>query len=140
MKGVRFDMNLLITGANGFMGKNLSQTLALRNDTLFLADVETTDEALREAAAQADFVFHLAGVNRPLDEADFRKGNTDYTQALLNMLEQGKCPPVLLSGSIQAALDNPYGVSKRLAENALRDYAARTGAKVFLYRLTNVFG
>ncbi|MEA4999141.1 MAG: NAD-dependent epimerase/dehydratase family protein [Candidatus Limiplasma sp.] len=133
-------MNLLITGANGFMGKNLSQTLALRDDTLFLADVDTPEETLREAAAKADFVFHLAGVNRPQNDAEFQTGNADYTLTLLEMLKQGKCPPVLLSGSTQAALDNPYGISKRKAEEAVQAYAAATGAKVYCYRLTNAFG
>ncbi len=133
-------MNLLLTGANGFMGKNLRISLETRGDHVFLADVDTPADALRGAALEADFVFHLAGVNRPTDEADFQKGNTDFTAVLLSMLEQGKKPRVLMSGSTQAALDNPYGKSKRLAEDAVRAYSERTGAQVYLYRLTNVFG
>ena len=133
-------MNLLITGANGFMGKNLRVSLETRGDSVFAADIDTPPDALRTAALEADFVFHLAGVNRPTDEADFQKGNTDYTAALLSMLEQGRGARVLMSGSTQATLDNPYGNSKRLAEEAVRAYAARTGAPVYLYRLTNAFG
>jgi UDP-2-acetamido-2,6-beta-L-arabino-hexul-4-ose reductase len=122
-------MNLLITGANGFMGKNLRETLRQGGDRLFLCDVETTPADLRAMAAEADFVFHLAGVNRPKDDAEFQTGNADFTQTLLSLLENGKKPPVLLSGSVQAALDNPYGRSKRMAEEALCAYAARTGAR-----------
>jgi UDP-2-acetamido-2,6-beta-L-arabino-hexul-4-ose reductase len=133
-------MNLLITGANGFMGKNLRISLEVRGDSVFAADIDTPAEVLRAAALEADFVFHLAGVNRPTDEADFQKGNADFTTELLALLEQGRRPRVLMSGSTQAALDNPYGQSKRLAEEAVRAYAARTGAPVYLYRLTNAFG
>lgn len=133
-------MNLLITGANGFMGKNLRMALAERGDTIWTADIDTTAEALREAALAADFVFHLAGVNRPVDEAEFQTGNADYTTELLALLEQGKKPPVLLSGSTQATLANPYGVSKRQAEQSVLAYGRRTGAPVYRYRLTNAFG
>ncbi|MCE5343503.1 MAG: NAD-dependent epimerase/dehydratase family protein [Eubacteriales bacterium] len=133
-------MNLLITGANGFMGKNLAATLRHGDDRLWLADVDTTESDLERMAKEADFVFHLAGVNRPKDEAEFQTGNTDFTVRLLNLLESGKKPPVLMSGSIQAALDNPYGLSKRHAEEAIRAYGARTGTPVYLYRLPNAFG
>ncbi len=133
-------MNLLITGANGFMGKNLRETLRQGGDRLLLCDVETTPADLRAMAAEADFVFHLAGVNRPKDDAEFKTGNADFTETLLCLLEKEKKPPVLLSGSVQATLDNPYGRSKRMAEEALRAYAARTGAPVYSYRLTNAFG
>lgn len=133
-------MNLLLTGANGFMGKNLRMALAERACSVFAADIDTSPAALREAALNADFVLHLAGVNRPTDEADFQKGNAGFTEELLALLEQGRKPPVLLSGSTQAALDNPYGRSKLLAEEAVRAYGERTGAPVYLYRLTNAFG
>ncbi len=133
-------MILLITGANGFMGKNLAAALRHGDDCLLLADVDTTQAELARMAWEADFVFHLAGVNRPKDEADFMAGNADFTARLLTLLEGGKKPPVLMSGSVQAALDNPYGISKRHAEEALRAYGARTGAPVYLYRLPNAFG
>lgn len=137
-------MNILITGARGFMGKNLRSALTGRcGDThrLMLLDMPHTEEELLAAAAEADFVFHLAGVNRPTDPADFQKGNADFTRQLLTLLkERGKRPPVLLSSSIQAALENPYGQSKLSAEQAVADYGRETGSAVYLYRLPNVFG
>lgn len=137
-------MNILITGARGFMGKNLRSALTGRcgdAHRLMLLDMPHTEEELLAAAAEADFVFHLAGVNRPTDPADFQKGNADFTQHLLELLkENGKRPPVLLSSSIQAALENPYGQSKRNAEQAVADYGRETGAAVYRYRLPNVFG
>lgn len=133
-------MNLLITGANGFMGKNLCATLSQGNDTLYRIDTDASEADLLHATQEADFVFHLAGVNRPVDEAEFQRGNADFTVRLLTLLEQGKKPPVLLSGSTQATLNNPYGISKRAAEDAVRRYGARTGAPVYLYRLPNAFG
>lgn len=137
-------MNVLITGARGFMGKNLRSALTGRcgdAHRLMLLDMPHTEEELLAAAAEADFVFHLAGVNRPTDPADFQKGNADFTRQLLTLLkERGKRPPVLLSSSIQAALENPYGQSKLSAEQAVADYGRETGSAVYLYRLPNVFG
>lgn len=137
-------MNILITGARGFMGKNLRSALTGRYGDahrLMLLDMPHTEEELLAAAAEADFVFHLAGVNRPTDPADFQKGNADFTRQLLTLLkERGKRPPVLLSSSIQAALENPYGQSKLSAEQAVANYGRETGSAVYLYRLPNVFG
>ena len=133
-------MNLLITGADGFIGRNLRAALQQTDHRLLLLDVDSTDVQLHSAAAQADFVFHLAGVNRPQREQEFFTGNADFTQVLLAALENGKRPPVLISSSTQAALSNPYGKSKLQAEEAMRGYHARTGAPVHIYRLTNVFG
>ena len=137
-------MNILITGARGFMGKNLRSALTGRYGDahrLMLLDMPHTEEELLAAAAEADFVFHLAGVNRPTDPADFQKGNADFTRQLMTLLkERGKRPPVLLSSSIQAALENPYGQSKLSAEQAVADYGRETGSAVYLYRLPNVFG
>ena len=137
-------MNILITGARGFMGKNLRSALTGRYGDahrLMLLDMPHTEEELLAAAAEADFVFHLAGVNRPTDPADFQKGNADFTRQLLTLLkERGNRPPVLLSSSIQAALENPYGQSKLSAEQAVADYGRETGSAVYLYRLPNVFG
>ena len=135
-------MHILITGAKGFMGRNLNHTLAtLRpEDTLHLIDTNSTADELAQAAEAADFVFHLAGVNRPKDPAEFKQGNADFTQQLMGLLENGKKPSVWLSSSIQAALDNPYGQSKREAEDAVRAYGERNGVPVYLYRLPNVFG
>lgn len=133
-------MHILITGAKGFMGRNLMYTLktARPDDVLYPIDIHSTPEELSEAARHADFVFHLAGVNRPQDPAEFMTGNRDFTASLLDMLE--KHPPVVISSSIQAALDNPYGQSKRAGEDAVRAYAQKTGAQAYIYRLPNAFG
>ena len=137
-------MNILITGAKGFMGQNLMAALqdraARQGDALFPIDMDASETQLLSAAANADFVFHLAGVNRPTDVADYQRGNGGFTEQLLRMLEGGKCPPVLLTSSTQAALDNPYGISKRAAEEALQAYGERNHQSIMIYRLTNAFG
>lgn len=100
-----------------------------------------TIDQLREFAAKAEFVFHLAGVNRPKDPEDYQIGNTGLTEQLIHILtETGRKVPVLLSSSTQAGLDNPYGLSKRGAEEAVFKYGRETGADVYVYRLPNVFG
>ena len=104
-------------------------------------DQENSPQALAEALAEADMVYHLAGVNRPQTEAEFTTGNVDLTAQLCDrLLALGRTTPIVLSSSIQAELDNPYGVSKRQAEAVVADYAARSGAHVVIYRLKNVFG
>ena len=135
-------MRIMITGAGGFMGRNLCEVLreCRPEDRLDLIDLATTREALESAAAEADFVFHLAGVNRPRDPDEFMRGNGDFTLELTALLERGKRPPVVLASSIQAALDNPYGASKRAAEDAVAAYARRCETRAYLYRLPNVFG
>ena len=133
-------MNLLITGADGFIGRNLRAALEPLNHRLLLIDVNSSETALQTAASQADFVFHLAGVNRPQNTADFQTGNADFTETLLCALEKGKQPPVLISSSTQAALDNAYGKSKYNAEQAIRRYYERVKSPIYIYRLTNVFG
>ncbi len=133
-------MHILITGAKGFMGRNLAYALrqARPDDTLHLIDIQSTQEERELAAKEADFVFHLAGVNRPQDPSEFMQGNCDLTRNLLTLL--AKQPPVVLTSSTQAVLDNPYGQSKRAGEEAARAYAAQTGAEVYIYRLPNAFG
>ncbi len=133
-------MRVLVTGAKGFVGRNLCLALGRMEGVEVLRyDLGNTRAELEEWAGACDFVFHLAGVNRPKDPAEFATGNTGFTEELLALLER-RPVPVLLSSSIQAALDNPYGVSKRAAEDAVRAYGERTGAAVFVYRLANVFG
>lgn len=135
-------MKILVTGAKGFVGKNLCLTLGRMEEVETLAyDRGQTEEELEAFLHEADFIVHLAGVNRPKDPSEFQSGNADLTGRILARLEAlGKATPFLLSSSIQAALDNPYGVSKRLAEEAVRGYGQRTGAPVYIFRLANVFG
>ncbi len=133
---------LLVTGANGFIGKNLTARLrAVGRGVVLAYDVDTPKEKLAEYAAKADFVFHLAGVNRPKDAAEFYTGNTGFTGELLRALEQaGNNAPVLMTSSIQAELENDYGKSKRAAEDAVFAHEAKTGAPALVYRLPGVFG
>ncbi len=135
-------MRVLVTGSRGFIGRNLIAHLQHLEDVeIFGYDIDNTPEQLEAWLAQADFVYHLAGVNRPKREEEFFEGNTDFTRAICQRLaRRADPPPMLLSSSIQAELDNPYGRSKRLAEEAVMDYARETGARAIIYRLTNVFG
>lgn len=132
---------ILVTGSQGFIGKNLVSHLARREDVEVLAiDQENGPEELSSAVAAADFVFHLAGVNRPQHEAEFRAGNAELTrQVCEGLAKAGSRAPIVLSSSVQAELDNPYGLSKRAAEAALTWYAGQ-GGRAVVYRLTNVFG
>ena len=146
-------MDILITGAKGFVGKNL--TVALENmksgndkthpeicvDELYCYDVDTAPTLLYEYCMKADFVLHLAGVNRPENTDEFMKGNFGFTSTLLDTLKMhNNTCPVMISSSTQAALDNPYGKSKKAGEDLLFAYAKETGAKVLVYRFPNVFG
>lgn len=133
---------ILVTGAAGFIGKNLIAQLKNAGYTAIYTYDKDTDPALLDMyTADCTFVFHLAGVNRPDDPAEFATGNCGFTAALLDSLRrQGNTAPVLLTSSIQAERDNPYGNSKRAAEELLSAYSRETGAPVLLYRLPNVFG
>jgi len=136
-------VRVLVTGASGFIGSNLCANLARRQEALSVLrfDVETPAEALAGLARQADFVVHLAGVNRPPDAAEFETGNADWTRRLLDLLRaRPKGVPFMLASSAQAALDNPYGRSKRAAEEAVFDYARDTGAPAHIFRFPGVFG
>ncbi len=146
-------MKILVTGAHGFVGKNLCA--ALKNIAegkdksfnispdieVFEFDIDTKAELLDTYCRDCDFVFHLAGVNRPKEQSEFMEGNFGFTSTLLETLKKfNNTCPVMISSSIQAALDNPYGLSKRAGEELMFDYSAKTGAKVLVYRLPNVFG
>jgi UDP-2-acetamido-2,6-beta-L-arabino-hexul-4-ose reductase len=135
-------VRILVTGANGFIGKNLLATLRRHeNVTVLPFTRESGGAALSAAARDADFVFHLAGVNRPTDAQEFVTGNVELTQQLCRALQATQRRiPVVYSSSIQAEQDNPYGRSKLGAEQALAQYAAASGAPVAIYRLPNVFG
>ncbi len=151
-------MNILITGAAGFAGKNLAAALAnirdnkdrtrpnLKIEDIYLFDIDTPHELLDGYCEKADFVFNFAGVNRPQNTEDFMKGNFGFASELLGKLEKygNKCP-VVLSSSIQATLvgryaDGEYGKSKKAGEDLFFAYGERTGAKVLVYRFPNLFG
>ena len=133
---------ILITGAKGFVGKNLITHLkAIENYTILSYDIDNTLKDLESFIEKSDFIIHLAGVNRPKEQTDFSVGNKGFTNQVISIIEQkNKKIPLLISSSIQAALDNPYGISKKEAEKAVFKYAQRTGAEVCIYRLPNVFG
>jgi UDP-2-acetamido-2,6-beta-L-arabino-hexul-4-ose reductase len=134
--------NILVTGANGFIGKNVVttfETLDAFNVLKFTS--EDSIESLSELLNKADYVFHLAGVNRPKQDDEFTKGNLDLTKQLTTKLvELGKNTPILFTSSTQAVLDNAYGRSKKGAEDALIEYAETMNANVSILRLPNVFG
>ena len=151
-------MNILVTGAKGFVGKNLVENLKnLRDgknrtrpnihvDEIYEYDIDSTQEQLDEYCAKADFVFNLAGVNRPKDPEEFKAGNFGFASTLLNTLKKhNNLAPVMLSSSIQATLSgrfgkSEYGLSKKAGEDLFFDYAAETGAKVLVYRFPNLAG
>ena len=135
-------IHILVTGAEGFLGRNLTARLTeLDGIDIFGADVHTPATELRTALQRAEVIFHLAGVNRPNDPGDFRKTNLDFTAELCETLRDlGRTPKIVLSSSIQASLNNPYGVSKREAEQVLLRFGADTGALIRIYRLRNLFG
>ena len=139
-------MKVLITGANGFVGKNLQLHLAERQDVeVFCFTREHSAAQLPALLQGVDFVFHLAGINRPQDPAEFVTGNADLTRALCDAVASvadstGRKIPVVYTSSIQAAYDNPYGASKRAAEDALYALQRDHGVPVHVFRLPNVFG
>ncbi|WP_443627721.1 UDP-2-acetamido-2,6-beta-L-arabino-hexul-4-ose reductase [Candidatus Njordibacter sp. Uisw_002] len=135
-------MSILVTGVQGFIGKNLLVRLREQGfDDIIECDRSHTFEQLKPKLSEVDFVFHLAGVNRPKKESEFFSGNLDLTQKLLDELMRiGRYIPVVLSSSIQAQFSNPYGESKALAEEAVLKYQEKCGAPVYIYRLPNVFG
>ena len=133
---------ILITGADGFIGRNLKFRLEeeARFEVIGVGR-EDDDAKLLEAAARAEFVFHLAGVNRPKDPVEFETGNVDFTEKLCAFLQAaGNHAPVAYTSSISASSDNAYGTSKHAAENVLLSHSAKTGAVAHIFRLPNVFG
>ena len=150
-------MKVLVTGAKGFVGRNLCAQLhnikegkaknyPVEIEEVFEYDIDSTPEDLDRYCHEADFVFNLAGVNRPENPEDFRKGNFGFASTLLDTLKKhGNTCPVMLSSSIQATLigryaGHPYGESKKAGEELFFDYAHDTGAKVLVYRFPNLFG
>ena len=135
-------MKALVTGAKGFLGKNLAVSLAqLTNTETYLYDLDTDAALLNAYAGECGFVFHLAGVNRPQRTEEFKEGNRDFTLHLLDALGRRQSrAPVLFASSIQAAAGSPYGQSKKAAEDAVFAYGQEQGVPVYVYRLPNVFG
>ena len=150
-------MKILITGAKGFVGKNLSEALKnirdgkdrtrpdLKIEEIYPYDIDSTKDELETACKNADFVFNLAGVNRPKDSSEFIKGNFGFASVLIDTLKKynNKCA-VMLASSVQATLigryDSDYGRSKKAGEELFFDYSAETGARVLVYRFPNLFG
>lgn len=151
-------MNILVTGSAGFVGKNLVEELKnirdgkdrthpeLHVDKIFCYDVDTNPALLDDYCANADFVFNLAGINRPKDASEYMSGNFGFADTLLNTLKKhDNICPVMISSSVQASLagryaGSDYGMSKLAGENLMFDYASQTGAKVLVYRFPNLFG
>ena len=146
-------MKTLVTGAKGFVGKNLCAQLKNIRDgkarnyaplaisAVYEYDVDSAPDELEQFCKDADFVFNLAGVNRPQNQDEFMKGNFGFASTLLDTLTQyNNTCPVMISSSIQAELDNPYGESKRAGEELMFKYSEETGAKVLVYRFPNLFG
>ena len=150
-------MKILVTGAKGFVGKNLIAALqnikdnkdrthpGLNIEEIYSYDIDSSVELLEEACKNADFIFNLAGVNRPQNAEEFMQGNFGFASTLLNTLKKyNNTCPVVLSSSIQATLigryDSEYGRSKKAGEDLFFDYAEETGAKVLVYRFPNLFG
>ena len=150
-------MKILVTGAKGFVGRNLVENLKnirdgkdrtrdLHIEEIYEYDIDSTPQQLDEYCSDCSFVFNLAGVNRPKDPEEFKKGNFGFAQTLLETLikHENKCP-VMLSSSIQATLigrygESEYGKSKLLGEELFFEYGEKTGAKVLVYRFPNLFG
>ena len=146
-------MNILVTGAKGFIGKNFIETLKtirdgknkifeISNDiTILEYDIDSDKSLLDDYCRRANFISHLAGVNRPKEQSEFMEGNYNFTSELLRKLKKyGNTCPIMVSSSVQAGLNNPYGKSKKAEEDIIFSYEKESGAKVLVYRFPNVFG
>ena len=135
-------MKVLVTGSNGFLGKNLISELTLHeNIEVFCYDIDSTLEDLNKYCKECDFVFHLAGVNRPSNVNEYMEGNYGFTNILLNKLKENKNQsPIMISSSIQAELDNDYGKSKKAGEDLIFNYGQENNILVYVYRFPNLFG
>ena len=130
-------MKVLVTGAGGFIGKHMCRLLERKGHEVFKYDIDSTEDELNEYVKQCDFIVHLAGINRPLTTEEFYNGNTNFTKKLCDIATYlNKNAPIIMSSSIQAALDNDYGKSKKMGE----DYLLSSNLKVYIYRLANAFG
>ena len=135
-------MKVLVTGANGFIGKNLISFLSEKKEIeIFSFSKDSTEEDLVRYIENSDFIFHLAGVNRPSDKAEFAAVNAGLTEKILNLIkESNKKIPIIFSSSTQVELENEYGISKSKAEQALLEYSKIMDVPVYIFRMPNVFG
>ena len=134
-------MKVVVTGSHGFIGKNLCIFLREEQHEVMEVHRETPESDVLKYLQQADFVFHLAGINRPLDPTQFQVGNVDLTRFIVEGLSaSNRDVPLVLTSSSQAEDDNDYGVSKLAAESIVQSYSATSGANCYIYRLPNVFG
>ncbi len=135
-------MKVLVTGSKGFIGKNLSAQLAVCEDfEVLYYDRKSTLDDLRSAVAKADFICHLAGVNRPDDEAEFARVNTDLTETLCQVVQESERHiPIIFASSVHVEQDSPYGASKLAAEQILLKHSEKTDTPVYIFRLPHVFG
>ena len=132
-------MKILMTGAKGFIGKNLVRVLSRLGHLVYSFDADNTEEELRHYVSQSDFIIHLAGVNRPLKKEEFYDGNVNFSKKLLDIVRsEGSKASIIFSSSTQAALDNDYGKSKRMAEELF--FEESSSRQIYVYRLYNVFG
>ena len=130
-------MIILVTGSNGFIGKHMCEHLLRKGHTVLKYDLDSKEEDLISYINEADFIVHLAGINRPLSVEEFYDGNTNFTKKVVDLAEKSKKKPqIIFASSIQAALDNDYGKSKKMAE----DYLLNSSLSVYVYRLANAFG
>ncbi|MBM6840759.1 SDR family oxidoreductase [[Clostridium] spiroforme] len=145
-------MKILVTGANGFVGKNLVSTLknikdgkdrtrSIDIEDIYTYDIDSTIDDFKKYTKDCDFVFHLAGVNRPKDASEFYEGNASFTETLCSLLKEynNHCP-ILISSSIQVGRDNDYGKSKKEGEDCLLNHGKTMNSKIYIYRLANLFG
>ena len=134
-------MKILVTGASGFIGKNITCHLKEKGYEVLPYDKDNTIDDLRAYISEADFIVHLAGINRPIKEEEFLNGNVNFTKKLLDELKaSGKKTPLFFSSSTQAEKDNPYGRSKKMAEDQIFAYGKENNSPVYVYRLYNVYG
>ena len=130
-------MKVLVTGSNGFIGKHMCLQLERQGFTVFKFDLDNSEEDLKRFIDEADFIVHLAGINRPLTIQEFYDGNSNFTAKVVDFVKKSKKnTPIIMSSSIQASLDNDYGKSKKMGE----DYLLNSGLPVYVYRLANAFG
>lgn len=135
-------IKVVVTGSGGFIGRNLMLALGrLEGLDLFGYDLGSNEDEFNQRLIEADIVYHLAGINRPKDISEFDKGNWGFLQTVLTVLQKAKrTPRIIITSSTQAAVDNPYGSSKKKAEEELQKFGKKNNAEIFIYRLSNVFG